>query len=624
MKKLLIFALAAFVFVACGKDDKEPVAVPHTIEFANTDGSPVAKDGEGVVIDEAVVGVTVHISAAAVNNHHEFTTWESTSPGVTFNSATSRETTFVMPDHNVTLKAVYEAKPYTVYVMDGTASAEGVTAASEVEILSGETVTLTFTGSLTANQAFRGWKNAEDLEDEFEDVVFDDVDGTTFVMPNNDVSIEPVIVDVYMLTLPAANFEASVDGTAVESGEKLGEGDVVMLTWTGDVPTGQFLAGFETDADPALVFTAVDGDALSFTFPMPAANLEVLGETFENMPTVTVRFGTSDVAFAMPGDEITVTLGDNTDKKIGEFVTWHSSVALTTTGGTALTNEVFKFTMPASDVVVGPEYDFGQNYPHIAYVDDLGVLNLGKWGTDVTEDFSNMLATMPGSLMGMVFTTRPSTFLFAPVDGITFNAPHPSWYNQEPDGFTDADGIGYVSSAAWHNNERLAQGRGDICQLAGLTADEAKEMIAAGKLQDYYSGFRLPTEAEARAWDYKISNPDEWLTGAAGDKRVSLVIDGDEDALLPGCGDQNWFMNMQWMNMTFGAVPFYLTSDVLATYTLPGGSYVGFSRAFGGFSNYSDWYDAGEPIEGMSADFRNAAAQNANGGVRCVEDYLFR
>ncbi len=54
-----------------------------------------------------------------------------------------------------------------------------------------------------------------------------------------------------------------------------------------------------------------------------------------------------------------------------------------------------------------------------------------------------------------------------------------------------------LSTSAYHNATNLANGRGDICRLIGLTQAEARSMLSAGTLADYRSGWRLPTDVES-------------------------------------------------------------------------------------------------------------------------------
>ena len=93
-----------------------------------------------------IKGETITVTANAPNNGMQFDHWECDVAGVKFANAKSNKTTFVMPEANVNITAVYSNILYTVSVEGGSASAESAIAGAELTLNADEIEGKLFTG----------------------------------------------------------------------------------------------------------------------------------------------------------------------------------------------------------------------------------------------------------------------------------------------------------------------------------------------------------------------------------------------------------------------------------------------------------------------------------------------
>jgi hypothetical protein len=140
----------------------------------------------------------------------------------------------------------------------------------------------------------------------------------------------------------------------------------------------------------------------------------------------------------------------------------------------------------------------------ILYFDtnDNNRLKIGRWGVDVTS-ISNMVFTQFGSVIG--FTANDSwsndDILFNPTATASYYYTLIPNYGQPTTAWAGSVAASaLVSDPEYHNDANLASGRGDICKLVGLTSAEAQAKVVAGTLDDYESGWRLPTLKENRVF----------------------------------------------------------------------------------------------------------------------------
>ncbi len=286
MKKLLIFALAAFVFVACKKDGNEPGGPTlYTIEFVG-DGNATAFDSEGVEINRAEAGATITIVTDATSGDNEFTGWNVHTAGgfatVDLDNPVELETTFEMPAGNVKLEAMYVPTFPIVLVVEE--SGEPVTpqtfvTLSATRVPAGEEVTVTYTDR--SDEGFHFITPVGNDEGETEFVV----DGTNenvfvFEMPAHELTVTAG----YELTL----FEVHVaDGTAeteatAEPSDLIEATKGTVVTLAHDetaTPDGMAFGGWrnvaEEEGTDDFVDATITNDAGVYSFEMPIGNVSV-------------------------------------------------------------------------------------------------------------------------------------------------------------------------------------------------------------------------------------------------------------------------------------------------------------------------------------------------------------
>lgn len=120
-------------------------------------------------------------------------------------------------------------------------------------------------------------------------------------------------------------------------------------------------------------------------------------------------------------------------------------------------------------------------------------------------------------------------------------------------GYVNGDGVvgqdGYVSSIAYHNAANIRVGKGDPCQLIGLTADEVRNMTGV-ELDAYDSGWRLPTNAEnatfvghagsqMRNTHWDASGSKDPLGGGRPGGVFPTLAAGTSDFYLPATGSRS-------------------------------------------------------------------------------------
>ena len=184
------------------------------------------------------------ILTATPDAGYAFKEWQVLSGGVTV--ANDR---FVMPDSDVTVKAVFEAIDYTVTVQtDGHGTAVASSAVAHVN----DTVTLTATPD--AGYAFKEWQVLSGGVT---------VANDRFVMPDSDVTVKAVFEAIdYTVTV-----QTDGHGTAVASSAVAHVNDTVTLTSTPDA--GYLFKEWQV-LDGHVTVSAADDH---FTFVMPAENV---------------------------------------------------------------------------------------------------------------------------------------------------------------------------------------------------------------------------------------------------------------------------------------------------------------------------------------------------------------
>ena len=178
----------------------------------------------------AAAGAKVTVKANAAPTGQKFSKWVSDSENVLFVEKTDAETSFIMPEGDVTITAAYEKLPekpkpepevksYMLHVFDGETEVEGVLVS---EAKAGETVTVRLLrNAIPGGQMFDHWEALPETL-ELKDASAAE---TTFVMPEEAVTLRAVYRDI--VVAPVKPSTASVvAATAV-----VGTG-VVLAGWT--------------------------------------------------------------------------------------------------------------------------------------------------------------------------------------------------------------------------------------------------------------------------------------------------------------------------------------------------------------------------------------------------------
>ena len=138
------------------------VPVSHNITIIGGKGAASAKAGE-----------TVTITANRAERGYRFAGWTS-EDGVEFKNASAKETTFVMPDRDVSVKAEFVKEKYSVTVENGFTFTKNAKPGAKVIVM-----TLPF-----GKGKFMGWTSENAVEFKKPQSVF-----TSFVMPAEDVVV---------------------------------------------------------------------------------------------------------------------------------------------------------------------------------------------------------------------------------------------------------------------------------------------------------------------------------------------------------------------------------------------------------------------------------------------------
>lgn len=448
MKKLLIFALAAFAFAACEDDvntfEKPVESKPDpTVEYTITVVDGVAEvDGEEVEVALADTEVTLTYDEKA---NHAFLGWYCEQATIDQENGT-----FTMPAKDVTVTARYEGVPYTITVEGGKAQVDGKTVG---EALVDTEITLI--PEEREGYTFAGWDGTASEVEVAED--------GTFTMPDHPVTLTPTYeADVQELTVDGGTFSPAVE--EIKTG--------TLVTLTPNVPEGKKLTRWKADSN--ITFT-------DNTFIMPAHPVAIEAIYEDEYYTITVVGGTAEPAGpVVMGTQVTLTPTAPEGKELEKWTSAEVKVSKRTN----------TFSMPAKNVTVTASFwdivtPVAANAPYLLYWDGTK-LGLDKWGV-VTDD--NVMFTKWGSIVGFV----PSTSAFT-ADAVKFN-PTANTYNTYASlpvmRFTDVNIDNYVID---HTDDAgLTAGLGDICKLVGLSLEEVKARNAAGTLDEYDSGYRLPT-----------------------------------------------------------------------------------------------------------------------------------
>ena len=274
-------------------------------------------------------GVKVTITANEPEKGYKFDRWTTDSTDVSFLNATSQETTFTMPNHDVTVTATYVKATYNISVTDCVAK-------------KGEdTVGYAYYGDVikvTANTAPTGKV--------FDTWVVTGLDTTDMDLTNPEITFNmPANVVGIRATYGEARYNVSVTGGSTDK-TKAKYGETVTITAT--VPTGKKFVKWTSSS----VLVYADKTNVTTTFTMPAGDVTVEATFADEMYRITVTNGTTTLDMAKYQAEVTVKANEpDTDMY---FDKWE--VAGLDTTDMDLTKTEIKFNMPAGNVTFKATY----------------------------------------------------------------------------------------------------------------------------------------------------------------------------------------------------------------------------------------------------------------------------
>ena len=268
-------------------------------------------------------GASVTVKAT-VPTGKTFASW--TFRGVVLNTAqiTQQEITFIMPENDVVLTALFEAIDYNITVTNGTSSAP--TAKYQ------ETVTVT-ANAPDADKYFDKWEvTGITLSDE--DLAKSTL---TFQMPAGNVTFKATYLAIEKFEIVVAG------GTTDKSSAKAGE--TIAIT-ANPAPTGKVFDKWTCETAGVIIEFA-SATSSTTTFEMPASNIKIQAHfrDVEAAPSIEIKVnGGTGAGTYKQGDEVTVTAEDKEGKvfkgwqdESGEIVSTQKEYTFTVAEGTTLT-----------------------------------------------------------------------------------------------------------------------------------------------------------------------------------------------------------------------------------------------------------------------------------------------
>lgn len=208
------------------------------------------------VQDVSAAGGIVKITVCDVPEGKAFAGWTAT-PQVVFENDKAETTTFVMPDSDVEISAVFGgAKPYTI---TGAITPSGSAAVGAVVNIEAATAK----GPSSAQQIFQEWKIIEG-----EGLVIQDskAASTMFTMIDGPVSVEAVYKTKYYVNINGGNAISEAFGGDIVAIKAVGREKMKFVNWKSSTP--------------GVVFA--DETAKETTFVMPESEVEIEAEFIQD------------------------------------------------------------------------------------------------------------------------------------------------------------------------------------------------------------------------------------------------------------------------------------------------------------------------------------------------------
>ena len=269
------------------------------------------------------VGASVTVKAT-VPTGKTFASW--TFRGVVLNTAqiTQQEITFLMPENDVVLTALFEAIDYNITVTNGTSSAPTAKYQEEVTVTA---------NAPAPDMYFDKWE-VTGLDTTGMDLTKTEI---KFQMPAGNVTFTAKY-------LPIEKYDIAVtDGTTDKSSAKAGE--TIAIT-ANPAPTGKVFDKWTCET-AGVTIEFKNSTSSTTTFVMPASNIKIQAHfrAVDDKPSVEIKVnGGTGAGTYTQGDEVTVTAEDKEGKvfkgwkdESGEIVSTQKEYTFTVAEGTTLT-----------------------------------------------------------------------------------------------------------------------------------------------------------------------------------------------------------------------------------------------------------------------------------------------
>jgi uncharacterized protein (TIGR02145 family) len=310
---------------------------PNNVKYAVV----VSSEGKDATAgDNYAAGDTVWISAGMAPNGKQFKNWTTTSDGVTFTSANSPTTTFIMPANDVTVTAAFETQTVAPTMYAVMVVSKGIGAKGTDNYAAGTTVTIS-AGTAPSGQQFKDWTTSS-VGVNF---VNENSSTTTFVMPDNVVTVTANFEDKPMM--PKYKVTVSSVGTSSSGGGDYEAGETVRI-YAGTAPDGKPFKTWTT-LSSGVIFANANNS--STTFIMPANWVTVTAEfetSVTSAPTCTVmvRGGTGGGNY-VKGVTVSITATVPSGQQFKNWTTTSSGVTFANANSSTTT-----FVMPGNAVTV--------------------------------------------------------------------------------------------------------------------------------------------------------------------------------------------------------------------------------------------------------------------------------
>ena len=325
---------------------------------------------DGEETDTAIAGTTVTLFADDPDEGMIFKGWQSND--VTVADASAEETSFTMPEKDVTVTAVYAPIPtYTITTATNDIGVAGARSGAGTTFQAREGDYITVTATSYSNSNFVGWKITADqnalpyVDDE------NNYLKASFVMPAKNVRVQAVYERIPENQVRVINGKGS--GTYKK-------GDTVTIVANTPAAGYKFknwevLTGNVTLANAA-------AEKTTFTMPSAAVQVRAVYQIVQYKLTVvngTINNNNSTTGMYNAGDTVKLTANYPADGK--EFDSW--TVATKNATVSSPTRFYTTLKMPAADVTVQANYKTG---PSPSYNEIQGIKNGGiyKTGTNLT------------------------------------------------------------------------------------------------------------------------------------------------------------------------------------------------------------------------------------------------